>query len=152
MLLQRNRFLILFAACVALYWSGHTIGAVLVWTAVIALYHAFEETQGKLWAYFGKLFGVTWLNGLSEFLGFVFIVLPAVALQLYASYRAFSGESVAAFWLAMLIGARLSDALLSHIIPTVLSLRRNSPTAGVENPGLPTACIYVVDGLLLATI
>ena len=150
---HNDRFVITGAAAVAAgLFFRNPMAAGLVWYIGIALMHSVEETQGELWAYFGKLTDFPLLNRLPRVAGFTLIVLPAALLQTVASLLAFSGEHVAALGLAMLIGARPSDALLSHLIPFVESFKKDANSSDHVNPGLPTAVFYVVDGLALLAL
>lgn len=114
-------------------------GLLLLWTLGVSSLHAYEETKGHLWSYFGKVYKNPLLNRLGGVLGFVGVVAPALLLQGSAAVLAFVGGSPAA--LAVLIGARVGDAYFSHLIPARLG--------HVPNPGLPTAMIYVVDAIFL---
>lgn len=125
-------------------FTGHTAGAALIWCVAVAFIHAAEETTGELWEYFARLADAPWLTRVDGITGWLLIVAPAIAVQSVAAFGAFWGEEVNVFWLAVLIGARLGDALFSHAIPFS---RDQKP-----NPGLPSAWVYALDGLLLAVI
>jgi hypothetical protein len=118
----------------------------ILWCAGIAILHAREEYHGRLWDYFGRSTDNQWVAELGKLKGFLLIVLPALALQLTASWMAFRYSTIqpAPFWLGLLIGARLGDALFSHGLPTLQGRG--------GNPGLPTALIYHTDGLLLLVL
>ncbi len=142
---------------------SHPLCAAMCWTIAIAFLHMVEETQGRLWAYFGETVDFPLLKRLPPVVGFLLIVAPAFLLQSLAAFMAFSGGSIDVFWLSVLIGARLGDAVFSHAIPVARGQARatyNEPGERLTNdsgptqlnPGLATAVIYLVDGLLLTVI
>lgn len=125
--------------------------AAAFWAISIAVEHAGEETQGRLWAYFGELTGVKALTRLGPVFGTALIVAPALALQTTSAVLAFTVGSISAFWLAVLIGARIGDALFSHLLPLATGAKGQAELDGQEkqlNPGLASAIIYAVDGIL----
>lgn len=128
--------------------------AALLWTVAVALMHALEETKGRLWNYFGEIAGLKLLKEISPVVGFVLIVAPAILLQGLASWNAFSGSTVNVFWLCVLIGARVGDALFSHAIPFAQGHESVKGYGALtqRNPGLASAAIYLVDGFALALI
>jgi hypothetical protein len=149
------KFLLLVVAVALLARRGHVNGAAFLWCLSVAIFHAREEAKGRLWAYFGRIARSPFFTHCEWGVGFYLIVFPALALQAFASWRAFRGDDVSVFWLALLIGARVGDALFSHAIPFAsgeLPWRRETdPDEPVQlNPGLATAAVYAVDGLALA--
>ena len=147
------KYIALLCASAAIFFLYDPLMGSLFWVLTIANIHAEEEKNGKLWTYFGKITGATWLENLSPWLGYLLIVIPAHVLQTVAALGAFGTNKVLPFWLALLIGARLGDAIFSHIIP-VLRGFKSSPeeTAAKSNPGLPTGLIYLADSIALALI
>jgi len=135
-------YLITFVLTSWLALHGHPLGAAFFWCVAIALLHAFEESSGEFWTYLAKRSGGKWRRGST--LGFAFIVFPALALQGYTAWHAFMGDELDPYWLALLIGARVGDALFSHAIPFAKDRE--------ANPGLPSAAVYIVDSLLLALL
>lgn len=111
--------------------------------SAVSLVHAGEEANGELWKYFGKVTRNRWVRDL-EYDGLLFIVAPALALQQYAAYRAFSGDSLDVFWLAVVIGAQVGDAVFSHLQP--------SAAGHGLSPGQSSAVVYLVAGLVLAIL
>ncbi|MBI4347761.1 MAG: hypothetical protein HY553_12970 [Elusimicrobia bacterium] len=111
-----------------------------LWSVAVAARHSWEETRGELWSYFGRVSGNPLLSRLGPVPGFVVIVLPALALQVTAATLGLLGNDP--FWLAVLIGGRIGDAVFSHFIPAARGF--------TPNPGLPTAWVYLVDGLAIA--
>lgn len=122
--------------------------ASMLWALGVSALHAKEETEGKLWSYFGSLTGAKWLNSLSAAAGFALIVAPALLLQSISAWNAFSGEKVDPFWFAVLIGARLGDGVFSHALPFLRAT--NVSANSTFNPGLATAVIYLLDGVLFS--
>ena len=148
---MKYAILLLATSLVAL---SNPLSAALIWTVAVALMHATEETKGKLWSYFGETAGLTFLKEISPLRGFVLIVAPAILLQTVASWNAFSGASVSVFWLCVLIGARVGDALFSHAIPFAEGHDSVNGYGALtqRNPGLASAVLYLVDGFALALI
>lgn len=153
-------YVLLIIATAYLVSRGHVQGAALLWCVVVAIIHARQEAKDRLWQYFGEVTGATWLRAFHE-MGFALIVAPALLLQTTAALMAFCGDGIDARWLALLIGARIGDAAFSHLIPVAqgYELRRyreqvEDPTLGArqKNPGLPSAIIYLIDGLILLVI
>jgi len=126
--------------------------AAAAWLTGIAVLHAIEEYRGRLWVYFGTITGASWLNTLKPAVGTLLIVAPALLLQCTAVILAFSAETVNAFWLAVLIGARVGDALFSHVMPFARGVAPLPASHGSTqlNPGLSSAAIYLVDSAVLA--
>lgn len=139
-------YLLTFLAAARLACTGHGQGAALLWCAAVAIVHAVEETRGKLWAFFGRTSGVTALARLETPAGFALLVLPALVLQLVAALWAFLGLEVNPFWLGVLIGARLGDALFSHLLPS------SGEDAAETSPGLASAWVYLADALVMAIV
>jgi hypothetical protein len=136
-------YFILFGVAVCMTFLGHPLGAAFVWTAGVALIHAVEEFVGQIWKYFGRLVGSNWLQQMGDS-GLILIVAPALVFQIVGAAKAFLAVPNAPhpFYLALLIGARLGDALFSHVLPT--SYQRQE-----VNPGLGSAIVYGADALLL---
>jgi hypothetical protein len=110
--------------------------------AITAL-HSFQEWKGAgvpLWRNFGAIVGVKvpdWLG----FLGFsagLTLTLWALALIGIAGWPRWIPP---AFALGALIGARLSDTLVSHVLLNTLGYR--------PNPGLSSTPLYVLEALFL---
>jgi hypothetical protein len=110
--------------------------------AITAL-HSFQEWKGAgapLWRNFGAIVGVKvpdWLG----FLGFsagLTLTLWALALIGIAGWPRWIAP---AFALGALIGARLSDTLISHVLLNTLGYR--------PNPGLSSTPLYVLEALFL---
>jgi hypothetical protein len=110
--------------------------------AITAL-HSFQEWKGAgapLWRNFGAIVGVKipdWLG----FLGFsagLTLTLWALALTGIAGWPRWIAP---AFALGALIGARVSDTLVSHVLLNALGYR--------PNPGLSSTPLYVLEALFL---
>jgi hypothetical protein len=105
--------------------------------------HAWQEWKGDgapLWRNFGAIVGVKipdWLG----FLGFtagLTLTLWALALIGIAGWPRWIAP---AFALGALIGARLSDTLISHVLLNALGYR--------PNPGLSSTPLYIIEALFL---
>ncbi|WP_009960356.1 hypothetical protein [Verrucomicrobium spinosum] len=117
--------------------------ALMFWLAGVVIIHAIEETGGALWVHFGEISGNSFVAGLRPLHGFLFLVAPALGLQLGAIWLGFGHgiEEVKPYFIGLLIGAQLGDATFSHLIPTAQGYKRN--------PGLPSAVMYLLNGLLV---
>jgi len=110
----------------------------------LTLWHAYQECKGPgspLWRNFGAIVGLEIPNRLG-FLGFTIgLTLIPFAVGFVAIIGPLSG-----FWTALalgaLIGARLSDTLVSHVVLYGIGYR--------PNPGLPSTPFYVVEAAFLA--
>jgi hypothetical protein len=116
--------------------------------AITAL-HARQEWKGgggPLWRNFGAIAGVKIPDPLG-FLGFtagLTLGLWALALIGIAGWFPLAGSvgiGCAAFALGALIGARVSDTLISHVLLNTLGYR--------PNPGLPSTPLYILEALFL---
>jgi hypothetical protein len=110
--------------------------------AITAL-HSFQEWKGAggpLWRNFGAIVGVK----IPDPLGFL-VFTAALTLGLWAlALIGIAGLSLwipPAFALGALIGARLSDTLVSHVLLNALGYR--------PNPGLSSTPLYVLEALFL---
>ena len=118
---------------------------VLILTASFAItaLHSWQEWKGPgapLWRNFGAIVGVKIPDPLG-FLGFtaaLTLVLWALALTGIAGWPRWIAP---AFALGALIGARLSDTLISHVLLYMLGYR--------PNPGLSSTPLYVLGALFL---
>lgn len=129
--------------------------AAAFWAISIAVEHAAQETKGRLWVYFGEITGLKALTRVNPVVGVTLIVAPALALQTISAVLAFALVPVNVFWLALLIGARLGDALFSHALPLALGAKAQADLDGQvtqRNPGLSSALIYALDGVLFLLI
>jgi hypothetical protein len=116
--------------------------------AITAL-HARQEWKGEggpLWRNFGAIAGVKIPDPLG-FLGFtagLTLGLWALALIGIAGWFPLTGPvgiGCAAFGLGALIGARVSDTLMSHALLNALGYR--------PNPGLSSTPLYIIEALFL---
>ena len=105
--------------------------------------HSFQEWKGAggpLWRNFGAIVGVK-IPDLLGFLGFtagLTLGLWALALIGIAGWPRWSAP---AFALGALIGARVSDTLISHVLLNALGYR--------PNPGLSSTPLYIIEALFL---
>jgi hypothetical protein len=132
----------------ATQWLGgdaplSTTTALMVWLCIGAMWHAWEETEGELWHYFGLISGNPWVERLTFWPGAALFVAPACALQCFAAIMAFSGGEISPFWLGAVIGLRGGDCVFSHIIPQQRLL---------PNPGAVSAYLYAVEAAALSAV
>ena len=124
--------------------SGAYLDAAFIWSTAVAVLHAREEAKDRLWSYFGKITGANWLTKIGSLTGFILIVFPALLLQIVSSVFAF-GDNLSTFWLSLLIGLCLGDAIFSHLIAYVKNIK-------IENPGIPTSALYLVNSFVYLII
>ena len=129
--------------------SALVLVVVLAIDFAISALHSYQEWRGAgapLWRNFGAIVGVH----VPDWLGFLaFTVALTVALWLLslagmAGWLPFKGPvnaGCAAAALGALVGARLSDTLVSHVAPHALGYR--------PNPGLSSTPLYVVEALFI---
>jgi Protein of unknown function with HXXEE motif len=110
----------------------------------LTLFHTLEELKGRggpLWRNFGAVVGV-WIP---DWLGFLLFFLILTAVLWLVALVAITGSLLtcavptkyAAGALGVLIGARLGDTLVSHVLLYVLRYR--------PNPGLASTPLYVAE-------
>lgn len=121
------------------------ITVLVLYLILVALVHAWQEFDGQLWAYFGRVSGAWWPERLGCDAGFRFFVLPALALQLVAIVGAFwsplwCAGPINGWWLSVLVGACLGDAICSHFNPALKLW---------PNPGFGSAVLYFINALVL---
>ncbi|WP_009964059.1 hypothetical protein [Verrucomicrobium spinosum] len=118
----------------------------LTWLCTVAVVHFVEEVQGELWTYFGRISGNRLVEGFGFIAGVVLVVLPALGLQVVASWLTFRHGLLAPdpVWLGVLVGALVGDALASHLL---LVAQGHTP-----NPGIGSALVYVVQGVMLTAL
>ena len=110
--------------------------------AITAL-HSWQEWKGEggpLWRNFGAIVGTKIPDrlGFAIFTAALTLVLWALALVGIAGLSLWMAP---AFALGALIGARLSDTLISHVLLNALGYR--------PNPGLSSTPLYVLEALFL---
>lgn len=123
---------------------------VIAGSFVITAIHTYQELKGAgapLWRNFGAIVGVK----LPDFIGFLafslFLTLGlwGLALTGMAGWIPLFGRAnpdQAAFALGALIGARLSDTVVSHVLLHAIGYR--------PNPGLSSTPLYVADAIFVA--
>jgi hypothetical protein len=116
--------------------------------AITAL-HSRQEWKGEggpLWRNFGAIAGVKIPDplGFAAFTAGLTLGLWALALIGIAGWFPLAGSvgiGCAAFALGALIGARVSDTLISHVLLNALGYR--------PNPGLSSTPLYIIEALFL---
>jgi hypothetical protein len=139
------------------YFAGTSVfGDVPIVAALLAivsmtltLVHGNQERQGRLWRYFGAIYGFRfpdWL-GLPVFFVMLTLVLWAVAVVGIMGAWTWSG-SLTQGWgvgaVGVLIGARLADSWKSHI---ELSRKGYKP-----NPGKASVPLYITEAVVLVVV
>jgi hypothetical protein len=115
----------------------------------LTLVHGNQERKGRLWHYFGAIYGFSfpdWL-GLPVFFVILTIVLWVVAVVGIAGAWTWSGSDALGPGIGAvgaLIGGRLSDSWKSHI---ELNRKGFAP-----NPGLASTPLYIAEAIVLAVI
>jgi hypothetical protein len=110
----------------------------------ITLCHTLQEWKGAgapLWRNFGAIVGTQ----LPDRVGFaIFTVLLTLILFVigFVGITGLLGAGLTAFALGALIGARLSDTLISHVLLYAIGYR--------PNPGLTSTPLYIAEALFLA--
>ena len=130
--------------------SAPALLLVLGFDLAITILHTYQEWRGRggpLWRNFGAIAGVylpNWLGFLLFTVGLI-LGLSILALVGIVGWLPLVGpmsSSASAAALGGLIGARLSDTALSHVILHVLGYR--------PNPGLSSTPLYVVEAAFIA--
>src|SRR5215212_6670164 len=119
--------------------------AILLADFAITLLHSYQEWKGEgalLWRYFGAIVGLD----IPDQLGFVFFTIGLTLALFAVGFAAIFGFPawVTAFALGALIGARLSDTFVSHVLPHALGYR--------PNPGLSSTPLYGLEALFISFI
>jgi hypothetical protein len=119
---------------------------ILVTDFAITLLHSYQEWKGAgapLWRNFGAIVGLD----ISDKWGFrIFTVALTLILFVigFVGIMGPLGASLTAGALGALIGARLSDTLVSHVLLHSLGYR--------PNPGLSSTPLYVVEALFVGLV
>ena len=112
----------------------------------ITLLHSYQELKGvgaPLWRNFGAIVGLD----VPDRLGFVFFTVGLSLALLIIGFVGFTGllgPGLTAFALGALIGARLSDTLISHVLLHGVGYR--------PNPGLSSTPLYVLEALFIIVV
>ena len=130
--------------------SAPVLILVLSVNLAITTIHSYQELKGigaPIWRNFGAIVGVDVPN----LLGFL-LFTAALTLALWAAgfigiaawlpLAGFVTPALAAAALGLLIGARLSDTLVSHVLPYGVGYR--------PNPGLASTPLYILEALFIA--
>jgi hypothetical protein len=123
--------------------SAALLALILAADFAITLLHSYQEWKGvgaPLWRNFGAIVGLD----IPDWFGFpVFTVLLTLTLLTigFVGLTALLGPGLTAFALGVLIGARLSDTLISHVFLHGVGYR--------PNPGLSSTPFYVLEALFI---
>ena len=120
------------------------LALILAADIAITCRHSWQEWKGEgapLWRNFGAIVGLKVSNGWGFLIFTVALTLTMSAIGFVGILGAL-GPACAAFALGMLIGARLSDTLVSHVLLHQLGYR--------PNPGLSSTPLYVIEALFIA--
>jgi hypothetical protein len=119
---------------------------ILVADFAITLLHSYQEWKGvgaPLWRNFGAIVGLDipdWFG----FPGFTVGLSLALLTTGFVGFTGLLGPGVTAFALGALIGARLSDTLISHVLLHGVGYR--------PNPGLSSTPLYVLEALFIFVV
>jgi hypothetical protein len=120
------------------------LGPILIADFAFTLLHSYQEWKGPgapLWRNFGAIVGLEIPDRYGFLLFTVGLTLVLLVLG-FVGIVAPLGDSLTAFALGALIGARLSDTLVSHLLLHSLGYR--------PNPGLSSTPLYVIEAFFLA--
>jgi hypothetical protein len=123
--------------------SAPLLALILVADFAITSLHSYQEWKGvgaPLWRNFGAIVGLNvpdWLG----FLGFTVFLTLALFVIGFVGIVGPLGPSWTAGALGALIGARLSDTLVSHVLLYCVGYR--------PNPGLSSTPLYVLETLFI---
>jgi len=119
---------------------------ILVADFTLTSFHSYQEWKGAgapLWRNFGAIVG----TGLPDQLGFFGFTLLLTLILFAVGYVGIIGPfslRCTAFALGALIGARLSDTLVSHVLLYWIGYR--------PNPGLSSTPLYVLEAFFIAWV
>jgi hypothetical protein len=127
--------------------SAPLLVLILVIDLAFTSFHSYQEWKGvgaPLWRNFGAIVGLD----IPDWLGFLFFTVVLTLVLFVVGFAGILGQlnpQLYPNWttgaLAALIGARLSDTLVSHIIPHTVGYR--------PNPGLSSTSLYALEAVFL---
>lgn len=123
--------------------SAALLVLILLADLAFTLLHSYQEWKGAgapLWRNFGAIVGVE----LPDSIGFLLFTVALTFILLVAGFVGILGPfgpRSTAFALGALIGARLSDTLVSHVLLYSVGYR--------PNPGLSSTPLYVLEALFI---
>ena len=120
------------------------LALILALDIAITCRHSWQEWKGRgapLWRYFGAIVGFEIPDRWGFLIFTAALTLTMSAMGIVAIFGAL-GPACSTFALGMLIGARLSDTLVSHVLLHQLGYR--------PNPGLFSTLLYVIEALFIA--
>jgi len=126
--------------------SAALLALILAADFAITLLHSYQEWTGvgaPLWRNFGAIVGLD----IPDQLGFpVFTVGLSLTLLTigFVGFTGLLGPGLTAFALGALIGARLSDTLISHVLLHGVGYR--------PNPGLSSTPLYVLEAIFIFVV
>jgi len=119
------------------------LALILAADIAITCRHSWQEWKGKgapLWRNFGAIVGLDISDGWG-FLIFTVALTLTMSVIGFVGILGALGPACAAFALGMLIGARVSDTLVSHVLLHQVGYR--------PNPGLSSSGLYVIEALVI---
>jgi len=119
---------------------------ILVADFTLTSFHSYQEWKGAgapLWRNFGAIVG-TGLPDQLGFFGFTLLLTLILFAVGYVGIIGTRGPECTAWALGALIGARLTDALVSHVLLYWVGYR--------PNPGLSSTPLYFLEALLIAWV
>jgi hypothetical protein len=121
--------------------------AILGVSIALTLWHGNQERQGRLWRYFGAIYGFRfpdfWGGGIF-FWGLTLVLWLITIVAMTGLWPWSGGEAWGIAAVGFLIGARLSDTWKSHVEPWRKGYK--------PNPGLSSTPFYVCEAVALAVI
>ncbi len=127
--------------------DGAMLSVLLVVSLALTAFHVYQEWKGgavPLWRVFGAIVGVR----LPDRLGFLLFTVVLTLVLWALSVQGMTGWPLASKWssfaLGALIGARISDSIVSHWILYAMGYR--------PNPGLTSTPLYIAEAALLAYV
>ena len=124
--------------------SAAVLILILVADFALTLLHSYQEWKGAgapLWRNFGAIVGLRVPDGLG-FFGFTIVLTLTLFILGFVGITGLFGPRVTALALGALIGARLSDTFVSHVLLHAIGYR--------PNPGLPSTPLYIIEALFIA--
>lgn len=124
--------------------SAAVLVLILAADFAITLLHSYQEWKGAgapLWRNFGAIVGFRVPDGFG-FFGFSVVLTLTLFIIGFIGITGLFGPGATAFALGALIGARVSDTFVSHVLLHAIGYR--------PNPGLSSTPLYILEALFIA--